>query len=192
MSITVSRLNRLIFFFRGSYLDYFRMINIRKNPKDGGSTVLRNVGIQPRYYMAQEPRKPRILSSPPWKPQISLQCTRTSMSNDNRLRYFKFRRAIPKTVFKSYETYKSDSYYKFQDFYVNSELKPSRSWGMQRHCRQSPKLPDSRKKSPPVTHDNDSNIIQLSSFHTHHIWNLQHVFWLGDILPIQNFEMGVK
>jgi hypothetical protein len=39
--------------------------------EDGGSTVLRNCGIQPPHYTAQQPRKPRILFSLPGKPEIS-------------------------------------------------------------------------------------------------------------------------
>jgi len=38
--------------------------------EDGGSTVLQNVGLQPPHYMLQQPRKPQILSSQPWKPWI--------------------------------------------------------------------------------------------------------------------------
>jgi hypothetical protein len=40
------------------------------NPEDGSSTVLWNFGIQPPHYPAH-PRKPWIMSSPLWKPQIS-------------------------------------------------------------------------------------------------------------------------
>jgi len=35
-----------------------------------GQAVHRNVGIQPLHYAAQQPRKSRIPSSPPWKPQM--------------------------------------------------------------------------------------------------------------------------
>jgi len=45
-------------------------LQCRKEPI--GNTVLRNVGIQPPYYTVQQPRKTRVLSSPPWKLQISL------------------------------------------------------------------------------------------------------------------------
>jgi len=42
--------------------------------EDGGSTVLRNNGIQPPHYRSQQRRKSRIHSSQQWKPQIS-PCT---------------------------------------------------------------------------------------------------------------------
>jgi hypothetical protein len=48
--------------------------NVSKNPaastEDGGSMVLRNVGILPQYYTASRAR-PRFESSPPLKSQIS-------------------------------------------------------------------------------------------------------------------------
>jgi hypothetical protein len=39
----------------------------------GGSTDLWNAAILPQHYMTSQPRRPRLESSPPWKPQIS-QC----------------------------------------------------------------------------------------------------------------------
>jgi len=36
--------------------------------EDGGSMVLWNTGTEPAHYTVQQPRKPQILSSPPWKP----------------------------------------------------------------------------------------------------------------------------
>jgi len=41
------------------------------NPEDGGSIILQNSDTQPPQYVAWHPRKPCILSSPPWKSQIS-------------------------------------------------------------------------------------------------------------------------
>jgi hypothetical protein len=40
-------------------------------PEDGVSMDLRNVGILPHHYTVSQPRRPRIESSPPQKPQIS-------------------------------------------------------------------------------------------------------------------------
>jgi len=40
------------------------------SPEDGGSTVLRNVGIQPPHYTPQQSSKPRSISSRPWERQI--------------------------------------------------------------------------------------------------------------------------
>jgi hypothetical protein len=41
------------------------------NPQDGCSMDLRNVGILPQHYTALQPRRPRLVTSPPWKPQNS-------------------------------------------------------------------------------------------------------------------------
>jgi len=38
-----------------------------------GSIDLRNIGILPQYYTASQPRRPRLESPPPWKPQNSHQ-----------------------------------------------------------------------------------------------------------------------
>jgi len=43
----------------------------RVHPKDGGSKVLRNVGVLPQHYAASQSRRPRFEPSPPGKPQIS-------------------------------------------------------------------------------------------------------------------------
>jgi hypothetical protein len=42
-------------------------------PEDGGSMVHRNVGVLSRLYTASQPRRPRIVSSPPYKRQLSCQ-----------------------------------------------------------------------------------------------------------------------
>jgi hypothetical protein len=39
--------------------------------EDGSNNVPRNVSILPQHYTASQPRKPRLESLPPWKPQIS-------------------------------------------------------------------------------------------------------------------------
>jgi hypothetical protein len=41
------------------------------HPEDWDNDVLRNVGILPQHYTAPQPRRPRLESSPLWKPQIS-------------------------------------------------------------------------------------------------------------------------
>jgi hypothetical protein len=43
-------------------------------PEDGNSMYLRNVRIYLRYRTAREPRTATLLSSSPWKPQISQSC----------------------------------------------------------------------------------------------------------------------
>jgi hypothetical protein len=40
------------------------------NPEDESSMVPQNNDIQPPHYIAQQPRKWRILSSSPWKPEV--------------------------------------------------------------------------------------------------------------------------
>jgi hypothetical protein len=44
--------------------------------EDGGSKILRNVGILPHHYTASQPRRARLESSSPWKTQIPQQRTR--------------------------------------------------------------------------------------------------------------------
>jgi hypothetical protein len=41
------------------------------HPEDGGSMFLRNLGILPHRYTESQPKRPRLESSRPWKPQIS-------------------------------------------------------------------------------------------------------------------------
>jgi hypothetical protein len=41
------------------------------HPEGGSSKYLRNISILPQYYTVSQPRRPRLESSPPWKPQIS-------------------------------------------------------------------------------------------------------------------------
>jgi len=53
--------------FRGPF--YFCL---HFKPEDGGSTEVRNSGIQLTRYAAQQHRKSRIVSSPPWEPHIFL------------------------------------------------------------------------------------------------------------------------
>jgi len=51
--------------YSSSHLAYIYVhfpFTMHLNPEDGGSTVLRNNGIQPPHYMAQQSRKPRIIS----------------------------------------------------------------------------------------------------------------------------------
>jgi len=47
------------------------VVGYHLHPEDGGSMVLRNVGILPWHYTASHPRRPRLESSPPRRPQIS-------------------------------------------------------------------------------------------------------------------------
>jgi hypothetical protein len=42
---------------------------IHFQPEDGGSMVIRNVGILPRHCTASQLRRRRLKTSPPWKPQ---------------------------------------------------------------------------------------------------------------------------
>jgi hypothetical protein len=49
--------------------------------EDGGSMDLWNVGILPQHYTASEPRRPRLETSPPWKPQKSHAPFRLPSSN---------------------------------------------------------------------------------------------------------------
>jgi len=41
---------------------WWSVTNISEDPKDEGSTVLQNFGIQPPYYAVQQPGKPKIQS----------------------------------------------------------------------------------------------------------------------------------
>jgi len=41
------------------------------HPEDGGSKVVRNIGILPLQYTVSQSRTPRLEFLPPWKPQIS-------------------------------------------------------------------------------------------------------------------------
>jgi hypothetical protein len=47
------------------------VLNYTNRNEDGGSMILRNVGILPQRYTMSGPRKPRLESSSPWKPQTS-------------------------------------------------------------------------------------------------------------------------
>jgi len=49
---------------------------MKLHPEDGGSMDLWNVGILPRHYTESQPKRPRLASSPPWKPQNSHQVTK--------------------------------------------------------------------------------------------------------------------
>jgi len=46
---------------------------IDRGPEDGGSMVLRNVGILTQHYTASSPRRPRHETSKSWKSQ-NLHC----------------------------------------------------------------------------------------------------------------------
>jgi len=50
------------------------------HPEDGGSMVLRNVGILPQHYTASQRRKSRLESLPPWKFQNSAYLSRNCLS----------------------------------------------------------------------------------------------------------------
>jgi hypothetical protein len=49
----------------------YHYVTRRHNPEDGGSMVLRNVGILPLHHTASQTRRSRLESSPPWKSQIT-------------------------------------------------------------------------------------------------------------------------
>jgi len=40
-------------------------------PEDGGSIDLWNIGILPQHCTASQPRRPRLETPPPWRPQNS-------------------------------------------------------------------------------------------------------------------------
>jgi hypothetical protein len=49
----------------------------RHNPEDGGSMDLWNVGNLPQHSTASQPTRPRLETSPPWKPQTYSYITHT-------------------------------------------------------------------------------------------------------------------
>jgi hypothetical protein len=53
----------------GSHCFHLQLLNFLEG-EDGGSVILRNVGILPQWHTAPQPTRQRLESSSPWKPQI--------------------------------------------------------------------------------------------------------------------------